>query len=113
MNPDLAAIVSEMREWATGDGCFNDDPDGKPLPCVYYAQQPFLALCDRIESALHSQAHEREGCVWTRTDDAYEGETWNSDCGVKYCFIEEGPAENGHKFCHCCGKPLLIAAGPT
>lgn len=51
MTDPLAAIVAEMREWATGKGCFNDDPEGEPLMCVYYSQQAFLALCDRIEQA--------------------------------------------------------------
>ena len=49
-------------------------------------------------------------CHWSMTDDVYEGETWNSDCGVKYCFIEGGPADNGHQFCHCCGKALIAHA---
>ena len=44
-------IIAEMREWANGEGCFNDDPEGEPLPCVYWAQQPFLAMCDRLEAA--------------------------------------------------------------
>ena len=25
-------IIAEMREWANGEGCFNDDPEGEPLP---------------------------------------------------------------------------------
>ena len=46
----LARIAKDMREWGTGEGCFNDDPEGKPLLCVYWAQQPYLKLCDEIEA---------------------------------------------------------------
>jgi hypothetical protein len=46
----LARIANDMREWGTGEGCFNDDPEGKPLLCVYWAQQPYLKLCDEIEA---------------------------------------------------------------
>lgn len=49
-----------------------------------------------------------EVCTWTCTDHPYEGVTWDSTCGVKYCFTEDGPEENGHKFCHSCGKPMSV-----
>ena len=52
----LQDVIAEMRDWANGEGCFNDDPDGEPLPCVYYSQQAFLKLCDRLEAAQALQA---------------------------------------------------------
>ncbi|MEG0921997.1 MAG: hypothetical protein RSG22_11395 [Comamonas sp.] len=33
---------------------------------------------------------------------------WHSACGTAYVFESGGPIENGHKFCHCCGKPLTV-----
>ena len=53
-------IIAEMREWANGEGCFNDDPEGEPLPCVYWAQQPFLAMCDRLEAAAKRERAPRQ-----------------------------------------------------
>ena len=35
---------------------------------------------------------------------------WHSACGTAYIFESGGPIENGHKFCHCCGKPLIVSA---
>lgn len=54
--PELRSIVAEMREWATGEGCYNDSDDDRPLLMVQYAQGPFLRLCDRIEAALTREA---------------------------------------------------------
>ena len=54
--PELRSIVAEMREWATGEGCYNDSDDDRPLLMVHYAQGPFLRLCDRIEAALTREA---------------------------------------------------------
>lgn len=53
-------IIAEMREWANGEGCFNDDPEGEPLPCVYWAQRPFLAMCDRLEAAAKRERAPRQ-----------------------------------------------------
>lgn len=33
---------------------------------------------------------------------------WHSSCGTAYIFESGGPVENGHKFCHCCGKRLTV-----
>lgn len=45
-----------------------------------------------------------EECVWSPED--WESATWESKCGVTWCFEAGGPVENGMKFCHNCGKPL-------
>lgn len=45
-------------------------------------------------------------CVWTEGDD---GE-WNKGCGSSVSFEISGPAESGYKYCHACGKPVLVKA---
>lgn len=42
-------------------------------------------------------------CDWHSDDGA-----WHSACGVAYCFTDAGPVENGHRYCHACGKPLSV-----
>lgn len=72
--------------------------------------------------AMHDHLHHKaqaaalpavpEVCVWTFDDDAH-APMWTSPCGVTYSFTEGGPEDNGHKFCHSCGKPLVLAATPA
>ncbi|WP_312834323.1 hypothetical protein [Comamonas sp.] len=45
-----------------------------------------------------------EVCSWYSGN--YGG--WHSSCGTAYVFESDGPIENGHKFCHCCGKRLKV-----
>lgn len=47
---------------------------------------------------------ENETCKWTQED---EGSHYSSDCGMHFIFEEDGPTENGFKFCPKCGKPLV------
>lgn len=46
-----------------------------------------------------------DNCTWTLSGD--ENDTWFSSCGEAYSFIDGGPADNNHQFCHVCGKPLV------
>jgi hypothetical protein len=61
----------------------------------YYAA---LAGLDHTPSA--------ETCAWT-PDTSYDG-VWESECGVLYQFMADGPLENGFAFCHSCGRPLVV-----
>ena len=47
-----------------------------------------------------------EACAWT-PDTSYDG-VWESECGVLYQFMADGPLENGFAFCHSCGRPLVV-----
>jgi hypothetical protein len=42
-------------------------------------------------------------CAWWE-----DGEMWESSCGVTYMFNSDGPEDNGHCFCHKCGKRIEI-----
>lgn len=46
-------------------------------------------------------------CEWSQDEDSG---IWNSACGSTWSFHDDGPAENGMNFCHCCGKNLLVEA---
>jgi hypothetical protein len=47
-------------------------------------------------------------CRWRQ--DADSG-SWDTDCGGKFEFIDDGPAENKMRFCPYCGKPLKEVKG--
>lgn len=49
----------------------------------------------------------RGQCEWREVDEA-DCTTWESACGQKWEFTNDGPAENGVKFCQGCGKPIEI-----
>lgn len=34
---------------------------------------------------------------------------WAGSCGTKWAFTDDGPTENGMRFCPCCGKTLVMA----
>lgn len=42
-------------------------------------------------------------CLW-----ADVGEYWQTECGKAWNFEADGPAENGCKFCHGCGKHIEV-----
>ncbi|WLG64802.1 hypothetical protein PSH90_12075 [Pseudomonas sp. FP1762] len=44
-------------------------------------------------------------CGWHREEDSG---IWNSGCGETWSFHEDGPEENGMRFCHSCGKHLVV-----
>lgn len=44
----------------------------------------------------------KAGCHWKVDEDG----NYDTDCGEKYCFIDDGPIENGMKFCCYCGAEL-------
>lgn len=94
-----AQILEELRDET--DMLF--DQERQPID-----QQRSEALTEAI-AALRAQSPVQETCVWTLDADP-GGDTWDSACGGKWCFIEGDPAENKVRFCHGCGKPLSVPA---
>jgi hypothetical protein len=43
-------------------------------------------------------------CEWREEDD--DGGPWNTDCGQMFTFTDDGPKENGFKYCCYCGRRL-------
>jgi len=48
--------------------------------------------------------HRPHSCRWCQDDDG----TWQSGCGLLFCFDNDGPSENGFRFCPFCGRPMLV-----
>jgi hypothetical protein len=52
-------------------------------------------------------------CTWKPDSVGYEwGNCWESQCGLSWSFIDDGPAENNMNFCPFCGGRLVIAEPP-
>jgi len=45
-------------------------------------------------------------CQWR--DPGEDDSEWQTGCGKGWTFIDDGPVENGVKFCPYCGKPLAL-----
>ena len=45
-----------------------------------------------------------ESCEWKFDEEDY----WETACGHYWCFLADGPKENGVKFCPYCGKEVVI-----
>jgi hypothetical protein len=54
---------------------------------------------------INQSSFKGDVCTWEldHGDDA-----WLGTCGVYWSFIDEGPEENGLKFCPRCGKPCVF-----
>lgn len=78
MSDSLEKWIAEARAWANGDGCFNDDPEGEPLLCVYWAQKPFLAKLDRLESL--ARQHREEVAQLQASLDTLHGAKFSDRC---------------------------------
>jgi hypothetical protein len=61
----------------------------------------------RVLRAALGAAGEPETCEWRD-----EGEYFRSACGSDFTFIDGGPAQNGMKFCHNCGKTTRATPTP-
>lgn len=49
----------------------------------------------------------RVECKWWQ-DERPDDSLWYSGCGQEWIFNAFGPVENGCKFCHHCGGPVVI-----
>jgi hypothetical protein len=45
-------------------------------------------------------------CVWRLEND--ESGTWGSACDELWSFIDGGPKENGVRYCHHCGRKVVL-----
>lgn len=62
-------------------------------------------MSDRIEAALKpADGPSPTTCTWSEG-----GFSWHTGCGKEWQFTDGGlPSENGMKFCHSCGKTLVV-----
>lgn len=48
-------------------------------------------------------------CIWSTDSDGI----WLGDCGVTWQFFDDGPDENGLKYCPSCGKKISVITAPA
>lgn len=90
-------LAKRITEYLSGGGLFN------PELADHDAVRDLLIDC---RAALERPAG--GSCDWTQDVDG----NWNTQCGKMYTFIDGGPEDNSHKFCHACGKPLYAHPSP-
>lgn len=62
-----------------------------------------LNALEATEEQQRLRADADATCEWWN-----DGEMWESSCGVAYMFNSDGPEDNGHRFCHKCGKRIAL-----
>ena len=74
-------------------------------------QQKYADVCrkwhEAVDRMMEAAAPSAEDVCVRWLDDEDSG-LWESSCGIAYGFVDDGPVENKHHFCHKCGKPLAI-----
>ena len=57
----------------------------------------------RAIAALIERLGDKGECEWLHDPD---DDAWDSDCGERWCFIDDGPKENRVTYCHGCGRKV-------
>ncbi|MGY2199080.1 hypothetical protein [Pseudomonas gingeri] len=64
-----------------------------------------LTVVEKLEAALKpAEGRKKPTCTWSHDGIGI----WAGSCGTKWVFTDDGPAENGMRFCHSCGKTLVV-----
>ena len=58
------------------------------------------------EIELEKLKQQSKPCEWQQEDSEHMPDTWRSDCGVLWSFIDGGPIDNDMKHCCGCGAKL-------
>lgn len=53
------------------------------------------------------QSSQDQTCGWWLSG-GWDDESWKSECGAEWTFIDGDPEENGVRFCFSCGKPVVV-----
>lgn len=54
-----------------------------------------------------TEGKEKDTCNWELCGESL----WASDCGHRFQFMDDGPEENGFKFCPYCSKKIVEILG--
>ena len=110
---DVAAREAERRAMveAAKTKAFFGDTDAQPFALEEEGPQP-ATPADIVAYVAALPADERTAllvvlvgaCTWSKRD----GGPWESACGAEYEFVDAGPDENGHVYCHKCGARLTV-----
>lgn len=60
-------------------------------------------------SEPYKLAKSPEACTWISDGEGL----WLGDCGLTWTFFDDGPNENGLKYCPSCGKKVSFIAAPA
>lgn len=96
---EIAALrkrIAELRDWNAGLA---------QESCIQQQRIKAIRKGPDMPEADGNSPVITDGCLWTYDDNDYK---WDSACGESWTFIEDGPEENGVKFCQGCGKPVVI-----
>lgn len=64
---------------------------------------------DALNSPVIPDGSAGTNCIWSTDSDGI----WLGDCGVTWQFFDDGPNENGLKYCPSCGKKVSVIAAPA
>lgn len=73
--------------------------------CREYAEDRTLYVGWR-DTHPHNGEQGDKRCSWWKDMADWDGNTWESDCGACWTFIDDGPAQNEMHFCPKCGRKL-------
>ena len=68
-----------------------------------------LASTAQPVSEPYKLAKSPEACAWISDGEGL----WLGDCGLTWTFFDDGPNENGLKYCPSCGKKVSFIAAPA
>lgn len=120
--PDkMTAIVKDEAEYVEGwNDCRAAMLNQAQAPATDNTAQQFEALATSAQPEIIGYEHRlicgelrrvpkfagedigRKGCEW----DCDDVGRWHGKCGAEWQFFEDGPDENGMKFCPGCGQPV-------
>lgn len=80
------------------------------------ANCPIASAMEALDEAIFAASRlpalkpgEVETCEWTTDPDSGEDDReYDTQCGKRFMLLHGGPAENGMRFCHSCGKMISI-----
>lgn len=61
-----------------------------------------------VARAQETPAPASDGCKWTQMD--YNSGDYDTECDHAWSINDGTPAENSMKFCHGCGKPIIVVS---
>lgn len=82
--------------------------DNKQYAALFY-WLGYKAAPAQLVSEPYKLAKSPETCTWISDGEGL----WLGDCGATWQFFDDGPNENGLKYCPSCGKKVSVIAAPA
>ena len=107
----LAVLTEEVGELAQAilHDEFGDKAAGTAPAELIQVAAVAVQWLECIQRRKASDASQEAACHWSYGSKFDEFDNvWESDCGEQWEFIDGDPGENGMKFCHNCGRLLVV-----